>query len=73
MVNLQTLYSFSLIMSPETLTFSGNATTFLGLIGVASSLLIVVTAFRRFFNSPYNVRVKVSTPAISEDVTDETV
>ncbi len=43
-------------MNPETYTFSGDAVTFLGLIGVASTLLIVVTAFRRFFNSPYNVR-----------------
>jgi len=60
-------------MSPETLTFNGDAVTFLGLIGVASSLLIIVTAFRRFFNSPYNVRVKVSTPKVSEDVTDETL
>lgn len=45
-------------MTPDTLDFTGNAVTILGFIGVASSLLIVVTAFRRFFNSPYNVRVK---------------
>lgn len=44
-------------MSPETLNFSGNAVTFLGLIGVVSTFLIIVTAFRRFFNSPYNIRV----------------
>jgi hypothetical protein len=44
-------------MTPDTYTFSGDAVTFLGLVGVASTLLIVVTAFRRFFNSPYNVRV----------------
>ena len=44
---------------PETYTFSGDAVTFLGLVGVASTLLIVVTAFRRFFNSPYNVSVKL--------------
>jgi len=44
-------------MTPETYTFSGDAVTFLGLVGVASTLLIVVTSFRRFFNSPYNVRV----------------
>jgi len=49
-------------MTPDTYTFSGDAITFLGLVGVASTLLILVTAFRRFFNSPYNVRVKVSTP-----------
>ena len=47
-------------MNPDTYTFSGDAITFLGLVGVASSLLIVVVAFRRFFNSPYNIRVPVS-------------
>lgn len=41
----------------ETYNFTGDATTFLGLIGIASTLLIVVTAFKRFFNSPYNIRV----------------
>ena len=45
-------------MTPDTYTFSGDAVTILGFIGVASTLLIVVTSFRRFFNSPYNVRVK---------------
>ena len=48
------------MMNPDTYTFNGDAITFLGLIGVASTLLIVVTAFRRFYNSPYNVRVTVS-------------
>jgi hypothetical protein len=43
-------------MTPDTYNFIGDATTFLGLIGVVSALVIVVTAFRRFFNSPYNVR-----------------
>lgn len=52
-------------MTPETLNFNGNFVTFLGLIGVASSLLIVVTAFRRFYNSPYNVRVTV--PKVAQD------
>jgi len=42
---------------PETYSFSGDAATILGLVGVASTLLIVVTAFRRFFNSPYNIRL----------------
>ena len=46
-------------MNPDTYTFSGDAVTFLGLVGVASTLIILVTAFRRFFNSPYNVRVPV--------------
>jgi hypothetical protein len=44
-------------MTPDTLNFNGDAVTFLGLVGVASTILIVVTAFRRFFNSPYNIRV----------------
>jgi hypothetical protein len=45
-------------MNPDTYTFTGDATTFLGLVGVVSAGIIIVTAFRRFFNSPYNVRVK---------------
>lgn len=45
-------------MNPDTYTFSGDAVTFLGLVGVASTLLILVTAFRRFYNSPYNFRLK---------------
>lgn len=57
-------------MNPDTYTFSGDAVTFLGLIGVASTLLIVVTSFRKFFNSPYNVRyvppVEVSTEESTE-------
>jgi hypothetical protein len=55
-------------MTPETLNFQGDFVTFLGLIGVASSLLIIVTAFRRFFNSPYNVRVTV--PKVAQDALD---
>ena len=45
-------------MNPDTYTFTGDAVTFLGLVGVISAFIIIVTAFRRFFNSPYNVRVK---------------
>jgi hypothetical protein len=56
-------------MTPDQYTFSGDAVTFLGLIGVASTLLIIVTAFRRFFNSPYNVRV-TSKQSSTETVTD---
>ena len=44
------------IMTPDTYTFTGDAVTFLGLVGVVSALVIVVTSFRRFFNSPYNIR-----------------
>jgi hypothetical protein len=46
-------------MTPDTYTFTGDAVTFLGLVGVVSAFIIVVTAFRRFFNSPYNIRVKI--------------
>jgi len=43
-------------MNPDTYTFTGDAVTFLGLVGVVSAGIIISTAFRRFFNSPYNVR-----------------
>ena len=46
-----------LTMTPDTYTFTGDFTTFLGLVGVVSTGIIIVTAFRRFFNSPMNVRV----------------
>jgi hypothetical protein len=44
-------------MNLDTYTFTGDAVTFIGLVGVISAFIIVSTAFRRFFNSPYNVRV----------------
>jgi hypothetical protein len=57
-------------MTPDQYSFNGDAITFLGLVGVASTLLIVITAFRRFFNSPYNLRV---TPKqVSTETTTET-
>jgi hypothetical protein len=56
-------------MNPETYGFNGDAITFLGLLGVASTLLIVVTSFRRFFNSPYNIRV---TSKVTEETPTET-
>lgn len=43
-------------MTPDQYTFAGDSITFLGLVGVISAFIIVITAFRRFFNSPYNVR-----------------
>ena len=49
----------------NTYDFSGDATTFIGLVGVISTLIIVSTAFRRFFNSPYNFRVPVK--QVSQD------
>ena len=60
-------------MNPDTYTFSGDAVTFLGLVGVTSTLLIVVVAFRRFFNSPYNVRVPVRKVAQDATTGAETV
>lgn len=39
-------------MNPDTYTFNGDAVTFLGLVGVISTGIIVVTAFRRYFSSP---------------------
>ena len=35
-----------------TYTFTVDAVTFLGLVGVLSTGIIVLTAFRRYFNSP---------------------
>jgi hypothetical protein len=43
---------------PDQLNFTGDFTTILGFIGIVSSAIILITAFRRFFNSPYNIRVK---------------
>jgi len=36
-----------------TYDFTGDAVTFLGLVGVISTAIILFTAFRRYFNSPY--------------------
>jgi len=58
-------------MTPDTYTFTGDAVTFLGLVGVASALLITVVAFRRFFNSPYNIRYKPMTPVTVEEPATE--
>lgn len=60
------------MMSPETFNFNGDAVTFLGLIGVASTLLIVVTAFRRFYSSSYNLRLQTKVTQQSE-TNNETV
>ena len=37
---------------PETMTFTGDAVTVLGLVGVISTGIIVVLCFTRYFNSP---------------------
>lgn len=39
---------------PDFYTFSGDGVTFLGLIAIFSTAIIVVTVFRSFFNSPLN-------------------
>jgi len=39
-------------MNPDTLNFTGDAVTYLGLIGVTSTLIILMTVFRSYFNSP---------------------
>ena len=39
-------------MTPDTYTFSGDAVTFLGLVGVLSTGIIILTAFRRYYHSP---------------------
>ena len=58
-------------MTPDTYTFSGDAVTFLGLVGVLSAFVIIVTAFRRFYNSPYNYRVPVKQVAQESTVGNE--
>jgi hypothetical protein len=58
-------------MMPDTLDFTGNAVTILGFIGVLSTGIILVTSFRRFFNSPYNLRVPPVKPSTDETVTTE--
>ena len=40
-------------MTPDTYTFTGDAVTFLGLVGVVSSAIIIITAYRRYWNSPF--------------------
>jgi hypothetical protein len=56
-------------MTPDQFNFTGDAVTFLGLIGVVSTGIIIVTAFRRFFNSPMNFRVPVS--EVAQDLTQD--
>ena len=58
-------------MTPDTYSFTGDAVTFLGLVGVISAFIIIVTAFRRFFNSPYNVRYVKPVQQTTEQITEE--
>ena len=60
-------------MNPDTYTFAGDAVTFLGLVGVASTLLILVTAFRRFYNSPYNIRLTSKVTQEPTETNNETL
>ena len=39
---------------PDTLNFTGDAVTFLGMVGIVSTGIILVTAFTRHFHSPLN-------------------
>ncbi len=41
-------------MTPDTFNFTGDGVTILGFIGVVSTAIILVTAFKRFYNSPLN-------------------
>ena len=56
-------------MTPDQFNFNGDAVTFLGLIGVVSTGIIIVTAFRRFFNSPMNFRMPV--PEVAQEPTQD--
>jgi hypothetical protein len=40
-------------MSPNTLDFTGNSVTFLGLIGLVSTLAICINVWRAYWTSPY--------------------
>lgn len=40
-------------MTPETLDFTGNATTVFGFIGVLATFVILVTVWRSYWSSPY--------------------
>jgi hypothetical protein len=37
---------------PDTYSFAGDGVTFLGLVGIISTGIIIVTAFTRYYNSP---------------------
>ena len=59
-------------MTPDTYSFTGDAVTILGFVGVVSALVIVNVAFRRFFNSPYNVRVNTQSNNETPELYTET-
>lgn len=39
---------------PETYSFTGNATTIIGLVGVVSTAFILISIFRSYWSSPYH-------------------
>ena len=39
-------------MTPDTLNFNGDLVTVLGFLGVLSTLVILISVFRSYFNSP---------------------
>ena len=40
-------------MMPNTFNFTGDAITYLGLVGVISTAVILITVFRSYWSSPY--------------------
>jgi hypothetical protein len=40
------------MMTPNTLNFDGDLVTVLGFVGVLSTLAILVSVFRSYYNSP---------------------
>jgi hypothetical protein len=38
---------------PEIYSFTGDATTFIGLVGVISTIVIIFSVFRSYWSSPY--------------------
>jgi hypothetical protein len=38
---------------PESYTFTGDAITLIGLVGVISTVIIVYSVFRSYWSSPY--------------------
>jgi hypothetical protein len=40
-------------MSIDTFNFNGDATTIIGLVGIISTAIIVITVFRSYWFSPY--------------------
>lgn len=59
-------------MNPDTLNFTGDAVTYLGFVGIISAFIIVITAFKRFYGSPYNVRVETQTNKQTSELYIET-